>query len=236
VLPAKGAVVKELIEYIACSLVDDPTQVQVGQTRGGAGKTRLELRVAREDMGRVIGKGGRVANAMRVITARFSSPGGKASFFGRDRTAMKRRRQVPPDQSQQDPSTGSPAPGGPVFLAVGFLRRPHGLNGEILMDVLTDFPSACVSGKTVYVGDYHEPKRIASIRGHNVEKIIRFSGVETPEEAGKYRNMNMFVKADSLPELPEGEYYHHQLIGMNVVDESGQSLGRLEQYHRNWGK
>jgi 16S rRNA processing protein RimM len=141
---------------------------------------------------------------------------------------MKRRRQVPPDQSQQDPSTGSPAPGGPVFLAVGFLRRPHGLNGEILMDVLTDFPERLLSGKTVYVGDYHEPKRIASIRGHNVEKIIRFSGVETPEEAGKYRNMNMFVKADSLPELPEGEYYHHQLIGMNVVDESGQSLGRLE--------
>ena len=58
---------KELIEYIALSLVDDPTQVQVGQSRGGAGKIRLELKVAREDMGRVIGKGGRVANAMRIL-------------------------------------------------------------------------------------------------------------------------------------------------------------------------
>lgn len=58
---------KELIEYIARSLVDDPDQVQVGQLRSGAGKFRLELRVAREDMGRVIGKGGRVANAMRVL-------------------------------------------------------------------------------------------------------------------------------------------------------------------------
>jgi hypothetical protein len=58
--------VKELIEYIATSLVDDPSQVQVAQTRG-AGKMRLELRVSREDMGRVIGKGGRVANAMRVL-------------------------------------------------------------------------------------------------------------------------------------------------------------------------
>ena len=57
---------KELIEYIARSLVDDPTQVFVGQARGG-GKLRLELRVAREDMGRVIGKGGRVANAMRIL-------------------------------------------------------------------------------------------------------------------------------------------------------------------------
>jgi predicted RNA-binding protein YlqC (UPF0109 family) len=63
----KGETVKELIEYIAQSLVDDPSQVQVEQARAGAGKSRLELRVAREDMGRVIGKGGRVANAMRVL-------------------------------------------------------------------------------------------------------------------------------------------------------------------------
>jgi uncharacterized protein len=58
--------VKDLIEYIARSLVDEPTAVQVRQERGG-GKMRLELRVAKEDMGRVIGKGGRVANAMRVL-------------------------------------------------------------------------------------------------------------------------------------------------------------------------
>jgi predicted RNA-binding protein YlqC (UPF0109 family) len=58
--------VKELIEYIARSLVDDPTQVQVTQSRGGS-KVYLELRVAKEDMGRVIGKSGRVANAMRML-------------------------------------------------------------------------------------------------------------------------------------------------------------------------
>lgn len=57
---------KELIEYIARSLVDDPTAVEVRQDRGG-GRLRLELHVAKEDMGRVIGKGGRVANAMRVL-------------------------------------------------------------------------------------------------------------------------------------------------------------------------
>ncbi len=57
---------KELIEYIARSLVDDPLQVSVNQSRNG-GKTQLELRVAKDDMGRIIGKGGRVANAMRVL-------------------------------------------------------------------------------------------------------------------------------------------------------------------------
>ncbi len=57
---------KELIEHVARSLVDDPDQVKVSQERVG-GKTRLELHVAKDDMGRVIGKSGRVANAMRVL-------------------------------------------------------------------------------------------------------------------------------------------------------------------------
>jgi predicted RNA-binding protein YlqC (UPF0109 family) len=57
---------KELIEYIARSLVDNPMDVQVRQDHLGS-KVRLELRVTKEDMGRVIGKSGRVANAMRIL-------------------------------------------------------------------------------------------------------------------------------------------------------------------------
>ncbi len=57
---------KELVEFVARSLVDDPTQVSVSMSRG-AGKVRLELHVAKDDMGRVIGKSGRVANALRVL-------------------------------------------------------------------------------------------------------------------------------------------------------------------------
>ena len=56
----------ELIEYIARSLVDDPTQVEVNKRRYGS-TTNVRLRVAKEDMGRVIGRGGRVANAMRIL-------------------------------------------------------------------------------------------------------------------------------------------------------------------------
>jgi predicted RNA-binding protein YlqC (UPF0109 family) len=69
---------KELIEYIARSLVDDPTAVQVRQDRGG-GNVRLELRVAKEDMGRVIGKSGRVANAMRVLLRVAAAREGKSA-------------------------------------------------------------------------------------------------------------------------------------------------------------
>lgn len=57
---------KELIEFIATSLVDDPTQVRVSQSRRGP-TVIFRLQVAKEDMGRVIGKNGRVANAMRTL-------------------------------------------------------------------------------------------------------------------------------------------------------------------------
>jgi predicted RNA-binding protein YlqC (UPF0109 family) len=55
-----------LIEYIVRSLVDDPSQVRVAKIEG-SNTVIFELRVAPEDMGRVIGKGGRVANAMRTL-------------------------------------------------------------------------------------------------------------------------------------------------------------------------
>jgi len=58
--------VKELVEYIAKSLVEDPSQVKVVETEEGD-HVRIELTVAKEDMGRIIGKGGRVANSIRTL-------------------------------------------------------------------------------------------------------------------------------------------------------------------------
>jgi len=57
---------KELIEYIAKSLVDHPDEVQVRQSGGGS-RVRIELSVSKDDMGRVIGKGGKVANSIRTL-------------------------------------------------------------------------------------------------------------------------------------------------------------------------
>jgi predicted RNA-binding protein YlqC (UPF0109 family) len=57
---------KELVEFIAKSIVDDPSQVHVSEIEGEA-SVILELRVGPEDMGRVIGKGGRTVNAMRTL-------------------------------------------------------------------------------------------------------------------------------------------------------------------------
>ncbi|NLN69258.1 MAG: KH domain-containing protein [Chloroflexi bacterium] len=55
-----------LVEFVARSLVDDPTEVKVNQYQRGS-TIQLELNVSKEDMGRVIGRGGQVANAIRTL-------------------------------------------------------------------------------------------------------------------------------------------------------------------------
>ncbi len=70
------ASMKELVEFIAKSLVDDPSRVHVSEIEG-ENSVILELRVGPEDMGRVIGKGGRTVNAMRTLVRVLAAKQGK---------------------------------------------------------------------------------------------------------------------------------------------------------------
>lgn len=74
---------KELIEFIASSLVDDPSQVHVTQIQRGI-SYNLRLQVAKEDMGRVIGRRGRVANSMRVLLRVAAAKEGKRATLDVD--------------------------------------------------------------------------------------------------------------------------------------------------------
>ena len=58
---------KEVLEYVARNLVDDPDSVSVTEVQDEEGRLRLQLRVAQEDMGKVIGRGGRTARAIRTV-------------------------------------------------------------------------------------------------------------------------------------------------------------------------
>ena len=125
--------------------------------------------------------------------------------------------------------SGSPSKGEPVYLAVGLLRRPHGVHGEILMEVYTDFPERLEDGTTVFLGAKHKPATIRHIRHHNEGLLFSFEGVDTPESAGLLRKQMVYVKTATRPALPAGQYYHHQMIGMTVVDDSGNELGQLTE-------
>ena len=81
-----GAIPKNVLEYVARSIVDDPdgVHVEVGEGRGrggGASEVELRLHVAPADMGKVIGRRGRVAQALRqVVAAAGTREGGRASL------------------------------------------------------------------------------------------------------------------------------------------------------------
>jgi 16S rRNA processing protein RimM len=121
---------------------------------------------------------------------------------------------------------GSPD-GEPVYLVVGFLRRAHGLRGEIIMDLHTDFPERLRSGRRVFVGEGYMPMTLAGARPHAKGMLVKFKDVETPEQAGQMRNQWVYVRATDLPSLPEGKLYQHELFGFQVVDENENSLGEL---------
>jgi 16S rRNA processing protein RimM len=123
---------------------------------------------------------------------------------------------------------GSPE-GEPVYLVVGFLRRAHGVRGELIMDLHTDFPERLQSGRQLFVGDERKPMTLASARSHAKGMLVRFEGIETPEEAGLFRNRWVYVRATDVPALPEGKIYQHELFGFNVFDEQGQRLGEVTE-------
>ena len=126
-------------------------------------------------------------------------------------------------------STGSPVSGEPVFLVVGKLRRPHGVRGEMLMDVLTDFPERLAPGVRVFVGEDHRPISIRSSRPQMDALLVAFQGFTTPEAVGQFRNLLVYVRADEIPSLGEGEYYHHEMLGMQVVEEGGSPVGVITE-------
>jgi len=72
---------KDLVEYIVKSLVDDPAGVAARVTRGERGNATVELKVAEGDLGKVIGKHGRIAKAIRTVLQAAASKGGQHTML-----------------------------------------------------------------------------------------------------------------------------------------------------------
>ncbi len=58
---------------------------------------------------------------------------------------------------------------------------------------------------------------------------LKFENIDQIEDLEKLTNALVFVRTDSLPPLPDGEYYHHQLLGLEVITETGQKVGVLKE-------
>ncbi len=123
-------------------------------------------------------------------------------------------------------ASGSPE-GEPEYLVVGYLRRPHGVHGEIMMDVHTDFPERLRIGRRLFVGEKHISVHLADKRPHQSGMLVKFKDVENPEEAGRFRNQWIYIRTSEVPALPRGQLYQHQLFGLKVLGENDILLGQL---------
>lgn len=120
--------------------------------------------------------------------------------------------------SSQDLKSGSDSHAGPDFVLIGRLQRVHGVHGEIAMRVLTDFPQRLRRGKKVFLGPEHKQFTISTVRTKEPLLLLSFEGVDTREKAQLLTNLEVYTPVQELPALPEGSFYHHQLIGLQVFE------------------
>jgi 16S rRNA processing protein RimM len=124
---------------------------------------------------------------------------------------------------------GSLKTGEPAFLAAGKVRRPHGVHGDVLLELYTDFPERLQPGKIVFLGEGHERVIIVRQRSHNQGMVLAFEGFDTPEAIGRFRNQTLYVTSAGLPDLPDGVFYFHELFNLNVEDDTSMPLGILTE-------
>jgi 16S rRNA processing protein RimM len=119
----------------------------------------------------------------------------------------------------------------PPFLLLGRVLRPHGVRGEIRIEVLTDYPERIVRGTTVYIGREPDDARsaveftIQNARTHQKYLILQLDGVPDREAADLLREQYVMVAFEDAVPLGEDEFYLFQAIGLAVYTDTGERLG-----------
>jgi 16S rRNA processing protein RimM len=111
-------------------------------------------------------------------------------------------------------------------VRVGIVRRAVGLRGEVEIEPLTDDPDRFVAGLELRVGD--QSRRVVSARGGRKGVALKFAGVDGRDAAEALLGAYLEVDADKARPLPDGHYYHWQLVGLEVFGTDGTRVGTLE--------
>jgi 16S rRNA processing protein RimM len=115
-------------------------------------------------------------------------------------------------------------------IALGAIRKPHGVRGEASVDPWTEFERfGEVHDVTLVSPDESQTRevKIESTRAHGGRALIKFSGIETPEEMALLRDWTIEIPENQARKLDPDEYFLHDLIGLTLVDESGAERGRV---------
>ena len=110
-------------------------------------------------------------------------------------------------------------------ILVAAILAPHGIHGAVSAERLSDNPRRFDVGATLQT-ETGESLRIATASPHKGGLLLTFHEVPDRNSAEKLRGVKLYVDADQLAPLPEGSYYHFQLIGLTVM-EHDLRLGEL---------
>ena len=111
-------------------------------------------------------------------------------------------------------------------IAVGEILGPHGLWGGVRAKVLSDVAHRFDAGQEINIlGISYRIAKSSPSRPNQV--ILQLHGLNTLEGARALVGQMITVPLEAVPQLPEGEYFHFQLLGLRVLTQEGEDLGRI---------
>lgn len=117
----------------------------------------------------------------------------------------------------------------PERVAVGRVLRPHGVRGEVVVEVLSDVPERLAPGGEVIAVGSGRSRRVVVVASHRPHKsgaLVRFEGIEDREGAEELRDALLEVDRTQVPAAPPGTYYWYELLGCRVR-AGGDDLGEV---------
>ena len=111
------------------------------------------------------------------------------------------------------------------FLAVGQIINTHGIKGEVKVYPLTDDAKRFRKLETVYIDGVERKISWCKIQPDTV--ILKIEGIETPEEAYKYKDKYIEIKRENAVKLENDRYFVADIIGSRVIDENNKELGNV---------
>jgi 16S rRNA processing protein RimM len=115
-------------------------------------------------------------------------------------------------------------------LVVGRITRPHGVRGEVSVEVHTDEPARRFAVGSVLVTDPAEagPLTVASVRWHTGRLLVGFDGITDRDQAESLRGIWLTLDSAQAGSSDDPDEFHdHELIGLTVVTVSGEPVGQV---------
>jgi 16S rRNA processing protein RimM len=125
----------------------------------------------------------------------------------------------------------------PETVTVGRVLRPHGVRGEVVVEVLSDVPARFQKGSRVMgvrEGAPPLPLTVAAGRVHKTGAVVRFEGYDDRDRAGELRGLDLEIPRSEVPKAEPGTYYQFELLGCLCRDH-GAELGRVAEVVEDGG-